>query len=395
MGFKDFLRDRRVYIAVFLGFNGLTVAVVQLDLWFAGSALRIGNVLYVALLGAVGLAVWLTIDYARQRTFYRQFDEQLDEQLGGRSLDEMSVLDEPVTREQALYTDAWHRLYGRLRADLVAERELNRRRIELITQWVHHMKTPVAVIDLELQKSRRAESRVSEAGSEAAIQGKAPADTRLIDSIAEENERLRHALHMLLNMIRLDDFTADFKIEPVDLIATVRDVINEQRRTFITHNVFPKIEDPGAQSAQRATTAPPPPSPRVHSDVKWLKFVLDQIVRNAIHYSAKPDGSGNVTFRFQKDDKGTILEIADDGRGIKPEDLGRLFAPFFTGTGGREHRYATGMGLYLAKETCRKLGHDLTVRSVHGQGTTVRIHFPDATSLYADLRDGTAAEVEM
>lgn len=440
--FRDFLRDRRIYIAVFLSFNLLTVAVVQLDLWFAGSTLHIGNVLYVGLLSVVGLAAWLTIDYRRQRAFYFQFAETLDERLAERSdeasLDEVSLLARPVTEEQALYADAWRRLYSRLRADLVAQRERNRRRIELITQWVHHMKTPVAVIDLELQKARRRESADSDTGLDESAESAAyqdegtesgahqdgsahflssrptgteplndseptktrhrlPPDEALLDSIAEENERLRHALHMLLNMIRLDDFAADFKIESVDLLAAVRDVINEHRRTFISHNVFPKIEQP-SRCMQDSD-----PRVNVHSDAKWLKFALDQIVRNAIHYSARsgssdPDGgaqddSGHVVFRFDNDDDGTVLEIVDNGPGIRPEDIGRVFAPFFTGTGGREHRYATGMGLYLAKETCRKLGHDLSVHSELGKGTAVRLRFPTDTSLYADLRDATSFHI--
>lgn len=370
MNFKQFVHDHRAYIAVYIGFGLLAIGIVQLDLWLSGSSLQIGNILYIGLFGLIGLIVWLAFDYRRHLAFFQQFSEGLLEQ----SLDQMSVLDRPLTAEQKLYSEAWSALYGRLRSELVKERDGNRERIELITQWVHHLKTPVSVIDLELQKARHTDTPAAPE----AVPDATPPDARLIASIAEENERLRDSLTMLLNMVRLDDFAADFKIEQVELIPAVREVINDHRRAFITHNVFPKIEAPDPALL-------PPRSLRVQSDAKWLRFVLDQIVRNAIQYSSRSDGHGNVNVSFHPGKSETILQITDDGDGIAPEDIGRVLTPFYTGTSGRSHRFATGMGLFLADKTCRRLGHRLTLQSSPGEGTCVRIHFPHDPSIYADL----------
>lgn len=383
MRFQQFLRDRRLYIAAYCGFGLLTIAIVQLDLWLSGSSLQIGNILYIGLFGIIGLALWLAIDYRRQQKFFQQFEDQFQ----NKSVDQMSVLHRPLTLEQRLYSEAWSRLYGHLRAELATARDRNRLRIDLITQWAHHMKTPISVIDLELQKARQQVADTSPITDESARLAGDDSSPRvpiqhLIETMTEENERLRHSLHMLLNMIRLDDFAADFKIEQVPLIPVVRAVVNEHRRAFIAHKVYPKIDEPDPAIVS-------PNVLHVESDVKWLKFTLEQIVRNAITYSAKPDGNGNVTFSFYRGKDETILEVADDGSGIAQEDIGRVFAPFFTGAGGRQHNFSTGMGLYLAKVTCRRLGHRLTVQSVQGEGTHVRIHFTDDPSIYAGLGNVT------
>lgn len=366
MDWRAFLRDRRLYIGLYVAFALLTVVVVQLDLSLSGASLKYANLLYILLLGLVGLIIFLVIDYRRQVAFFHHLAEST-----ARSLDQMGVLAPPLTLEQELYSDAWQRLYGRLRAELTEEQNRGQKRVHLISQWAHHMKTPVSVIDLELQKARK------NVGSAAAVE-------TLLDSVAEENQRLEHALQMLLNTIRLDDFAADFRIERVDLPGLVRQVVNDSRRTFIAHRVYPKLEEPHPDILS-------PGLLKVESDAKWLRLVIEQILHNAIKYSARAEREGSVTIRFSVEGDETVLEIADDGIGIAPEDLGRVFQPFFTGITGREYAPSTGMGLYLAREACRQLGHRLTLQSTRGEGTRVRIHFPRDPSIYVDFKDSLTA----
>ncbi|HYF77280.1 MAG TPA: sensor histidine kinase [Symbiobacteriaceae bacterium] len=344
-----FLRDRIAYIGAYITFALLTVAIIQLDLWFSGSSLRLGNVAYVGLLGIVGLGIFLAFDYQREQAFNRR----LATFTGDEPLDRLAMLPEPATQQQRLYAQAWATLYARLRAELREEQDRGRRSVSLISQWAHHMKTPVAVIDLELQKA----------------QTKDPALT----SIAEENQRLRHAIQMMLNAIRIEDFAADFRIEPVDMTALVRQVINDQKRAFILRRVYPRLS--------------PAPETTVQTDAKWLRFIIEQVVSNAIKYAA-PQGDerdGQVAFSIRQDGPDTLLEIADNGIGIPAEDLGRVFSPFFTGTNGRAFPQSTGMGLYLAKEGCRRLGHHITLASRPNEGTTVTFRFTPDRSIAAGM----------
>lgn len=357
--FRAFLRDRRPYVVMYAAFGLLTAAVVRLDLWLHAGTLQLSGIAYIILLGFVGLVVFLLVDYRRQAPFFRRLGRIDDD----ATLDEMGVLDTPTTQEQQLYSDAWAALYGRLRTEFAEERLRTQRRLHFLSQWAHHMKTPVAVIDLELQKARRDPAGHAE---------------QLVESVAEENERLRQSLQALLNTIRLDEFASDFKLELVRLPDMARQVVNDYRHAFIAHRVYPKIEQPDPAAPAELFTA--------HTDAKWLRLVLEQIISNAVKYSSSPERDGQVTIRFIQEDNHTVLEVADNGIGIPPEDLGRVFEPFFTGSAGRTHPSSTGLGLYLAREACQRLGHHLSIRSARGEGTRVRIRFAHDASIFADLR---------
>lgn len=363
--FGAFLRDRRLYIIVYAAFGLLTAVIVQLDLWLHGSSLAYANLAYILVLGFIGLLVFLAHDYRRQKAFYAQLAQGFEKE----SLDQLSVLASPITIEQQLFAEAWSSLYSRLNTAFSEERYRTRRRIHFLSQWAHHMKTPVAVIDLELQKAR-----------------KDPAQPQaLVESIAEENERLSQSLQALLHTIRLDDFTSDFKVEPVYLPDLVRRVVNDYRHAFITHSVFPKVEAPEDDNlAQQLLT--------VYSDAKWLRLVLEQLISNAIKYSAEEGREGRVTVTFSQEGGSTVLTVADNGVGIPPEDMGRIFDPFFTGAAGRKHATSTGLGLYLAREACDRLGHSLTVRSTPGEGTHVRIGFQRDSSIFAGISPTVTAK---
>lgn len=370
---RAFLRDRRIYIVVYGAFGLLTAAVVQLDLWLSGSSLKFANLVYIVAFGFVGLLIFLAVDYRRQARFFRELSRILESE----TPDAMSIPTSSVTLEQQLVVDAWRLFYARLSTQFAEERQRTRRRLQFLSQWAHHMKTPVSVIDLELQKARKDPSRSDE----------------LIQSITEENERIGHALQALLNAIRLDDFTSDFKVEPVDLLELTRRVINDYRHTFISHGVFPKVIAPDPSSTNRERLI-------VRSDAKWLRLVLEQVLSNAIKYSSPklqldPDRNdaqqddeqrhGQVIITFGREGNQTILEVKDNGIGIPPEDQDRIFDPFFTGSAGRQYPTSTGLGLYLAREACERLGHTIAVRSTPGHGTQVRIRFHDDASIFSGL----------
>ncbi len=361
MNFSAYLRDRAAYIVAYVAFAFLTVAVVQLDLRLAGASLRYVNVLYLLLLGVVGLSLLLWYDWLRQRRFF----DRLREVAAGADLDAAVALAEPVTHEQELVRQAWERLNARLQEELAAERERGAARVAIVSQWAHHMKTPISVIDLLLQTAARLPAD--------------PALAQVLASIAEENEHLDAQLQMLLSVNRLDDFAADLHVDKVDLVALARAVVNDNRRAFIAHRVYPRIEEPQQQAL-------PPELLQVETDAKWMRLVLQQIVSNAIKYAARPDGEGRVRIGFSRHGRDVVLEVEDNGVGIPPEDLERVFDPFFTGANGRRYPRATGMGLYLAREACRRLGHGITITSTPGAGTCVRLRFFLDRTLHAGWR---------
>lgn len=210
-------------------------------------------------------------------------------------------------------------------------------RSRLFSQWIHNMKVSVSIIDL-----------AAERGSEEALQ-----------DIREENGKLARSLEECLNMLRLEEFQRDYRPEKVKLHGVVTKAINARRREFIYSGVYPKI----AVGEEL----------EVYTDEKWSSFMLEQVLSNAVKYSHK---GGTVSISGWVAGGGVLLTVRDEGIGIDPEDVPRVFEPFFTGKNGREYRSATGIGLYMVKYTADKLGHTVKLESQRGRGTEVTLTFP-------------------
>jgi two-component system, OmpR family, sensor histidine kinase YxdK len=209
--------------------------------------------------------------------------------------------------------------------------------IQFINQWVHQMKTPLSVIHLMIQDE----------------------DDPRFTAIADELDRLKKGLDMVLYTARLDEFEHDFYVEMLPLEQVVRSVTSNQKRLFIRNRVFPSF-----QIGEDLIIA---------SDEKWLSFVLTQIITNAVRYTT--DENRKIFLKGLTRDGNVVLEIQDQGVGIPESDLPRVFDPYFTGENGRNFQESTGMGLYLVKQICDKLGHRVEIESTLNKGTTVRITF--------------------
>lgn len=109
-----------------------------------------------------------------------------------------------------------------------------------------------------------------------------------------------------------------------------------------------------------------PINTRVITDEKWLLFVIEQVLSNALKYTR----SGKISIYSSEKD---MLCIEDTGIGIAPEDLPRIFEKGYTGYNGRKDKHASGIGLYLARRICDNLGHKISARSVIGKGTAITI----------------------
>jgi len=213
-----------------------------------------------------------------------------------------------------------------------------------LSQWIHNMKTPISVIDLILQKNIKGE--ISQKKS--------------LENINEENVSLLNKLEQVLRFIRLEEFTEDYIPEVVDLVATLRKIINKRKNQFIYSRVYPKFEI-GEEHVY------------VISDKKWNEVMIEQIISNAIKYSNTEEKAKNVYFNINKEENKVILSIRDEGVGIPEYDISRIFNPFFTGDNGRNYANATGIGLYFSSQVAKKLGHHITVNSKMGEGTQFNV----------------------
>lgn len=360
MKILDYLITRLSFIAAHLLGCVLCIAVIQLDLLqTGGDGLTWGSSLYIIILHTALLVMTLTLDYLRQRPFYKRMQEITR---APHPLDLVPLLPHGKTAEQRLVAEFADSAYSHHTSDVLTRDEASQFHIDFTNRWAHALKTPVSVIGLVVQQSRGAEN-VEDM-------------RRLFDSIEEENERIVHGLDMMLGMARQERFALDLLPQQIDLEKLAREAIGKHKKEFIRYSIYPRLEVT-AQSSW------------VETDGKWMAFVIDQLLSNAIKYTrvADVEGAKQLLVRIEDESKDQVdggisldghilkLVVEDYGVGIPEQDLPRIFEPFFTGENGRLAPGSTGMGLFLANRVCKELGHRLTVRSEPGRGTAMIVVF--------------------
>lgn len=201
--------------------------------------------------------------------------------------------------------------------------------IDYYTVWAHQIKTPIASMRLHLQNE----------------------DSSLSRTLSSDLHRIEQYVEMVLTFLRLNSENTDYVIKEYDLDKIVKQAVRKFSYDFIGRKLSLVYE---------------PLNTTVITDEKWLSFVIEQVLSNALKYT--PAGSITITLENEK-----TLRIRDTGIGIAPEDLPRIFENGYTGYNGRTDKKASGIGLYLCKRICINLGHTITARSIVDVGTIIDI----------------------
>lgn len=331
MKIHNYIKDQWLTYLGWLIFFLLTVFIMWLTPTYP---FKWDIVLYLFVIEFIGLIGIQTLHYMLKRSWWRKLSVS----------EEYSVLQNRLTGarnhveklEQNYVNQAILEHQDTMNQVISAQEEQK----EYIDSWVHEIKLPLAASQLLLRS----------------IEFDIPDDKY----IALENEltRMNDYVEQVLYVARLESFTKDYLIQESSLKAIIQPVIKSQANYFIEKNIRFSIigEDE-----------------KVLTDPKWVAFIYRQLLSNAIKYT---DASGVVMTRIETQKHGVYLHIVDTGIGIPPEDLKRIFDKGFTGSNGRNAEiHSTGLGLYLAKNLAQKLGIELTVTSVMGEGTTVSLFF--------------------
>ena len=301
-------------------FSGL-ILIFSAVVWLSGAPGILAR--YTALLcTALALAVALA-DLRRFALRHRQLRD---------ALKSICVSDEQLPPPGDLIEEDYARLIrvlGEEKNRAAGAMDLRRREMEdYFTLWAHQIKTPIAAMRLILQT--RPENSAGE--------------------LSQELFRVEQYVEMVLNYLRLDSDSTDFVFRTCDLDGIIRQCVRKYAKQFIRRKISLEYEGTDVQ---------------VLTDEKWLCFVIEQLLSNALKYT----NTGSIRIFT----RGETLVIEDTGIGIAPEDLPRVFEKGYTGYNGRTDKKATGIGLYLCKRILQKLGHEISISSVVGQGTSVSI----------------------
>ncbi|MDI9218213.1 sensor histidine kinase [Clostridium tertium] len=323
---KLFLKDNRGYIIIYF----LSLLITLSYIILLGS-LDSSEFFYILVFNTFILFTFLGVRYYKNREIYNLLNKNLND-LNETVLDlGNSVLGEGISN----ILNQMNSLYI---SELVDKNKNHEEHLMFINQWVHQMKTPLSIIQLKMQED----------------EGELP-----IENIRDEVYKLNKGLNMAMYFARLDSFQKDFVIDKVSLYKLVMNKINEEKTIFIKNKMKPIVEiDKNIE---------------IYSDLKWIKFILEQIIVNGIKYSK---GLGKeLIIKAEENFEYVTLMVIDKGIGINKKDIRRVFDPFFTGENGRKYGESTGMGLYIVKKVCDNLGHIISIDSTIGCGTTIIIKF--------------------
>lgn len=330
--FYESIRSTLVFLGLFYGLSCL---------WVYSSAFDkhpVYEVLYMSLLYWSVCSTWVVFKYFRAKQklkpLFEALSQEPDEVFWALPEDfsaESKMLRQVATSIQQ--AEVKHRLKL---MNTLEETE------DYASLLFHEMKSPLAIMAMQLNQSD---------------------DTALKNSLSEELERLNRLAEQFLYFSRANDFSKDFMLTEVSVKKLTLEAVKKYRKAILAQSIQLELDLEDHL---------------ILTDPKWFVYILEQGLSNAIKYSQK---GGRIYLKSSKNATETSLSIKDEGRGIAPEDLKRIFERGFTGSLSRGENNATGMGLYLANRLSQRLGHELKVSSEMNQGTEFVIEL----KAYAEL----------
>lgn len=331
--FMYFIKDRLLLIVFYL------LNVICLITFFHLTESLVTEVFYPFVFSLFFLSLYLLIDWIKYYSFYKTlhpFVKNENVQIKPSSHEQVMV-SERLTMQKEEAIREYHRL-----------KEQNDKHLYFLSHFLHYLKAPLSVITL--------------------LSSNAKEQDPTMKRIDVETGRMMASIHQALTMMRMESFENDIEVRATDLLPLIRDIINERKREFIHHSIYPAI-DCQVEEVLVAT------------DRKWCKSLLEQIVSNAIKYSGLKEGKKRLSFIIEQQEKSLQLTIRDEGIGIPSYDMDYIFNAFFTGENGRKAASSSGIGLYMCKRIAEQLGHEISIDSKEGKGTTVKLVFVKAKEM--------------
>ena len=382
MTLRAYLRSMAFAVVAFAAAIGLVAFVLHLT----GTGQNI-IVLSCALLVAAG-CFSIGVDYQRKRSFYRELERCARQE--GDALWMTELVRCPDFAEGKIAWEALRAISKAANDDVAGYRRQVEEYREYIETWVHEAKSPLAAAHLmleNLEDAAEAEGGFPEAGGVAegtaagAMEGSADegsADTAApipygkLEALGDELRRVEGYIEQALFYARSETLDRDYLIRKYSLKALVSDAIKANAPALIAAHVMPICRNLDFE---------------VFTDEKWIEFILGQIIQNSVKYA--DDEMPRIEFDARmlgegRADEAIELTVRDNGCGVSEADVPRVFDMGFTGENGRCGKRSTGIGLYLVKRLCDKMGVSVATASRIGEGFEIRLRFSTNKFQYFD-----------
>lgn len=330
MDFKLFFKEKAITILLLL--FGIITIEIFLMAYNVGMFIKI----YIPLIIMGLYMISIIIEYFKRKKFYDNLLKMLEE------LDEKYLITEiiknPNFLEGQIFKNSLEQIDKSMLENVNKYKYMTEDYKEYIELWIHEIKIPIATSKMVIENNKNA----------------------ITKSIDEELDKVENYIEQALFYARSNTVEKDYYIRKVVLKEIVNESIKKNKSSLIQEKISIDIHDLEIE---------------VNTDNKWIVFILNQIIQNSIKYRKKENSVIEIYANQGKEN--VILYIKDNGIGIKQGEITRVFEKGFTGTNGRlSNKKSTGIGLYLCKKLCNKLGIGIELNSVQNEGTEVKLVFP-------------------
>lgn len=324
----NYIEEKIALILWYLAFVLLQLIIMFL-LNMDTSFLTLSLVLYLTL-----LFIYLIISYLLIKKKNQKIKNIVDE------LDEKYLISELIKKPKNLENEAYYyalKKASKAMNDKITELEHKYQDYEeYIETFVHEVKTPLAAISLY-------------------------SDNKKDQELKQEVKKIDNLVEQVLFYARSENTEKDYFVKKIKLSEIIHQVMMQNKDYLLANNIIVEVENSEVIVA---------------TDEKWVIFILNQIINNSIKYMDKKEKK--IQMNVIEDKNKVILEIKDNGCGIKESDISRVFDKGFTGS-NRKKEHSTGIGLYLCKKLCDRLHLNITIESKEKEYTMVSIVFPKSS----------------
>ena len=330
MNFKLFLKEKAITILLLL-FSIITIEIFLMA-YNVGMFIKI----YIPLIIMGLYVVSIAIEYFKKKKFYDNLSNMLEELEEKYLITE--IINTPDFLEGKILKNTIEAIDKSMLENVNKYKYMTEDYKEYIELWIHEIKIPIAASKMVIENNKN----------------------EVTKSIDEELNKVENYIEQALFYARSNTVEKDYYIRKVVLKEIVNESIKKNKSSLIQEKISIDIHDLEIE---------------VNTDNKWIVFILNQIIQNSIKYRKKENSVIEIYANQGKEN--VILYIKDNGIGIKQGEITRVFEKGFTGTNGRlSNKKSTGIGLYLCKKLCNKLGIGIELNSVQNEGTEVKLVFP-------------------
>lgn len=330
MSLKNFIKEKILLISL------LILVLVTIEIFLIAYDVHNFIKIYIIVFPLLLISISLSIEYYNKKTFYNKLEKNLQDLNEKYLISE--IIETPNFIEGKILKEVIQDVDKSMIENVNKYKKIQEEYKEYIELWIHEIKIPIATSKMIIENNK------SEAGK----------------SIDEELDKVEDYIEQALYYARSNTVEKDYIIGKVELREIVNTAVIKNKNLLITNKV--NLDLHGLDRW-------------VYTDSKWMVFILNQIIQNAIKYRRNEDSKLEIFAEEEKEK--VILFVKDNGIGIKSSEICRVFEKGFTGENGRIiGKKSTGIGLYLCKKLCEKLEIGLELESEKGVGTKVAITFP-------------------